>query len=129
MSNQTPEIPASLCPKSRIQTQRTRARWRSLVDDFTTSGLTKAAFCRKRGIAISGLYRWQKAHKINQAYAGLALEGLQSKHRHKILAGFGEVNAVFASYTLDSFDDYEKRARIAAVYNIFAFAALLTVRS
>lgn len=51
---------------------------------------------------------WQKAHKVNEAYAGLALEGLQSKHRHKILAGFGKVNAVFAGYTINCFDDYEK---------------------
>ena len=58
--------------------------------------------------ADDSLALWQKAHKVNQAYAGLALDGLQSKHRHKILAGFGKVNAVFASYTLDSFDDYEK---------------------
>ena len=58
--------------------------------------------------ADSSLALWQKAHKVNQAYAGLALDGLQSKHRHKILTGFGKVNAVFASYTLESFDDYEK---------------------
>jgi len=41
-------------------------------------------------------------------YAGLALEGLQSKHRHKVLTAFGKVNKVFGKYTLDSFDDYEK---------------------
>ena len=58
--------------------------------------------------ADDSLALWQKAHKVNQASAGLAPDGLQSKHRHKILAGFGKVNAVFANYTLDSFDDYEK---------------------
>ena len=62
-----------------------------------------------KSIAASDtLELWQKAHKVNQAYAGLALEGLISKHRHKILNGFGQVNAVFSRYTLNSFDDYEK---------------------
>ena len=61
-----------------------------------------------KSIATSDtLELWQKAHKVNQAYAGLALEGLRSKHRHKILDGFGRVNAVFAGYTLNSFDDYQ----------------------
>jgi iron uptake system EfeUOB component EfeO/EfeM len=58
--------------------------------------------------ANDSLELWERAHGVNQAYAGLALEGLRSKHRHKILAGFGKVNAVFAGYTLNSFDDYEK---------------------
>ena len=62
-----------------------------------------------KSIAASDtLELWQKAHKVNQAYAGLALEGLRSKHRHKILAGFGRVNSVFSRYTLNSFDDYKK---------------------
>jgi len=62
-----------------------------------------------RSVAASdSLALWQKAHKVNEAYAGLALDGLRSKHRHKLLAGFGKVNAVFAGYTLNSFDDYEK---------------------
>lgn len=51
---------------------------------------------------------WQKAHRVGGAYMGLALDGLKSKHRHKILAGFGKVNAVLARYSLDSFDDYEQ---------------------
>jgi hypothetical protein len=56
----------------------------------------------------NSLELWQKAHRVNEAYAGLALEGLRSKHRHKLLAAFGKVNAVFARYTLNSFDEYEK---------------------
>mgnify|MGYP003381565596 CR=1 FL=1 len=58
--------------------------------------------------ANDSLELWQKAHRVNEAYAGLALEGLRSKHRHKLLAGFGKVNAVFTGYTLNSFNDYEK---------------------
>jgi len=59
-------------------------------------------------IAERSLPLWQKAHRVGGAYAGLALDGLKSKHRHKILAGFGKVNAVLARYTLNSFDDYER---------------------
>lgn len=58
--------------------------------------------------ADHSLELWQKVHKVNEAYAGLALEGLRSKHRHKLLAAFGKVNTVFARYTLNSFDEYEK---------------------
>lgn len=51
---------------------------------------------------------WQKVRQVNSAYAGMALDGLKSKHRHKILSGFGQVNAVFARYKINSYDDYEK---------------------
>mgnify|MGYP000545439938 CR=1 FL=1 len=47
---------------------------------------------------------------MDDAYVGLALEGLKSKHRHKILAGFGKLNGVLARYTLATFDDCEKIA-------------------
>ena len=59
-------------------------------------------------VADDSLALWQKVRQVNSAYAGLALEGLKSKHRHKVLTGFGQVNGVFARYALDSFDDYEK---------------------
>lgn len=68
----------------------------------------ESAAAAKSFAASDSLPLWQKVHKVNQAYAGLALEGLRSKHRHKLLAGFGEVNAVFAGYTINSFDDYKK---------------------
>lgn len=61
-------------------------------------------------VANHSLPLWQKAHRVGGAYAGLALEGLKSKHRHKILSGFGKVNAVLSRYTLNSFDDYEQIA-------------------
>ncbi len=68
----------------------------------------ESAAAAKAIAASNSLALWQKVHKVNEAYAGLALDGLQPKHRHKLLAGFGKVNAVFAGYTINSFDDYEK---------------------
>lgn len=59
-------------------------------------------------VADRTLALWQKAHRVGGAYAGLALDGLRSKHRYKILSGFEKVNAVLARYTLNSFDDYER---------------------
>jgi hypothetical protein len=50
----------------------------------------------------------KKARLVGGAYAGLALVGLKSKHRHKILPGLGKVNGVLSRYTLNSFDDYER---------------------
>ncbi|PLW80989.1 hypothetical protein CWI75_18015 [Kineobactrum sediminis] len=45
-------------PNSRIK--RSQAQKKALVEDFNTSGLTKTAFCKHLGIAISCLSRWQK---------------------------------------------------------------------
>ena len=45
-------------PKKRIS--RSRSQWRSLLDDFHRSGLTKVAFCKQHGVASSSLNRWQK---------------------------------------------------------------------
>jgi hypothetical protein len=59
-------------------------------------------------ISDSSLSLCQKAHQAGGAYTGLALDGLKSKHRHKILAGFGKVNTVLARYTLNTFDDYDQ---------------------
>lgn len=53
------------------------------------------------------LASWQKVRQVNSAYVGLTLEGLKSKHRHKILSGFAQVNAVFAGYEISRYEDYE----------------------
>ena len=39
------------------------------MDELTTSGLTKVAFCKKKGIASSCLHRWQ------QVFAGQSAAG------------------------------------------------------
>ena len=50
---------------------------------------------------------WQKAYRVGAAYSAIELDGLRSKHRHKIFHCLAEVNAVLARYRLDSFDDYQ----------------------
>ena len=47
-------------PKTRQRTNRSRSQWKSLLDDFHRSGLTKVAFCKQRGVATSSLNRWQQ---------------------------------------------------------------------
>lgn len=49
-------------PTSRRRTRimRTQEQWRALLEEFNTSGLTRAAFCKKHRIATSSLYRWQQ---------------------------------------------------------------------
>jgi len=69
MNNTAIELPASAPSKSITRTQRTRSQWKSLVDDLSTSGLTKTAFCKKHGIATSCLYRWQKIFAGNSVAA------------------------------------------------------------
>ena len=60
MTTSTLDIPSLALPRSKSRTTRTRAQWKSLVEEFNISGLTKTAFRKRHGIAASGLYRWQK---------------------------------------------------------------------
>ena len=60
MTTSTIELPSPLRTEPKVRTQRTRSQWKSLVDEFNTSGLTRTAFCKNKHIATSCLYRWQK---------------------------------------------------------------------
>jgi len=60
MNSTTIDLPAPVETKPKTRVQRTREQWKALVDEFATSGLTKAFFCKKHRIASSCLYRWQK---------------------------------------------------------------------
>ena len=46
--------------KTKKRINRSRSQWKSLLDDFYRSGLTKVAFCQQYGVATSSLNRWQK---------------------------------------------------------------------
>ena len=50
---------------------------------------------------------WQKAQLVGAAYTTVALEGLRSKHRHRILNRIVAVNAILQRYSLDDFEDYQ----------------------
>lgn len=54
-----------------------------------------------------GLMLWQKAHQVGAAYTTLALDGLRSKHRHKIYRHIVEVNGILQKYMPESFEDYQ----------------------
>src|SRR6056297_3973866 len=79
-----------------------------MADEAAYRQWRESAKAVKAITADNSLELWEKVHQVNRAYAGLALEGLQSKHRHKVLAAFGKVNSVFAKYTINSFDDYKQ---------------------
>lgn len=57
--------------------------------------------CADRTLAL-----WQKAHLVGRAYQDVHLDGLQSKHRHKIFARIAITNAILARYPIETFDDY-----------------------
>ncbi len=40
--------------------RRTRSQWQRLVEDWERSGLTQAAYCRKKGISVASLQRWKR---------------------------------------------------------------------
>jgi hypothetical protein len=46
--------------KTKKRINRSRSQWKSLLDDFHRSGLTKVDFCQQHGVATSSLNRWQK---------------------------------------------------------------------
>ena len=50
---------------------------------------------------------WQKAHRAGGAYNDVQLDGLQSKHRHRIFATLSNINVILAKYPIETFDDYE----------------------
>lgn len=53
------------------------------------------------------LPKWEKAHLVSGAYAGLELDKLQSKHRHYIYHRLSEMNQILHRYTLKTWDDYQ----------------------
>ncbi len=55
-----PEVQPQSTSRRRARVMRTQEQWKALLEEFNTSGLTRAAFCKKHRIATSSLYRWQK---------------------------------------------------------------------
>ncbi|MEJ2694119.1 MAG: hypothetical protein P8166_14025 [Candidatus Thiodiazotropha sp.] len=53
------DLPTRSTPKIKTRVRRTKAQWKALLEDYTTSGLTQAAFCQKHHIATSSLCKWQ----------------------------------------------------------------------
>jgi len=45
-------------PAKRVM--RSHSQWKALLEEFSNSGLTRTAFCKKHRIATSSLYRWQQ---------------------------------------------------------------------
>lgn len=48
---------ASAKPKRQY---RTADQWRKIVEAFRSSSLARGEFCKQQGIAVSGLYNWQR---------------------------------------------------------------------
>lgn len=46
--------------RRRARVMRTQGQWKALLEEFNSSGLTRAAFCKKHRISTSSLYRWQQ---------------------------------------------------------------------
>jgi hypothetical protein len=50
---------------------------------------------------------WQKAHRVGGVYNDVQLDGLQSKHRHRIFTTLSNANEILAKYPIETIDDYE----------------------
>ena len=64
---------------------------------------------------------WEKAHRVGNAYTTVALEGLRSKHRHKIFRHIAEVNVILQKYMPETFEDYQRmdEADLKALIGLF----------
>lgn len=64
---------------------------------------------------------WEKAHRMGSAYTTVALEGLRSKHRHKILRHIAEVNVILQRYMPETFEEYQRmdEADLKALMGLF----------
>ena len=60
MTTSTTDFILASQPKPGTRVKRTRQQWKTLLNKFDGSGLTRSAFCKQHQIATSGLYRWQK---------------------------------------------------------------------
>ncbi len=58
LPSQPPQSKPNLKPRTRVT--RSQGQWKALLEEFSNSGLTKSAFCKKHRIATSSLYRWQQ---------------------------------------------------------------------
>ena len=64
---------------------------------------------------------WEKARQVGTAYTTVALDGLRSKHRHKIFRHIVEVNNILQKYMPETFDDYQHmdEADLKALISLF----------
>jgi hypothetical protein len=83
---------------------------------WEASALEVERIARDRSLPL-----WQKAHRVGTAYTGVALDGLRSKHRHKIFRHIVEVNEILQKYMPETFDDYQHmdEADLKALIGLF----------
>ena len=64
---------------------------------------------------------WEKAHQVGKAYTSIPLDGLRSKHRHKIFRHIVEVNEILQKYMPETFEDYRRmdEADLQALVSLF----------
>lgn len=82
----------------------------------------EASACEVERIAKDhSLPLWEKAHRVGVTYTTVALEGLRSKHRHKIFRRITEVNVILQKYMPESFEEYQRmdEADLKALIGLF----------
>ncbi len=51
---------------------------------------------------------WEKARQVGTAYTSIPLDGLRSKHRHKIFRHIAEFNVILQKYMPETFEEYRR---------------------
>lgn len=56
----TKSQPSSPSKSIRLRRNRSESQWRKLLEQFNTSGLTQAQFCKKHHISSGSFHKWKK---------------------------------------------------------------------
>ena len=54
------DLSSSTTKVRRTKVMRTKAQWKTLLDECQVSGLSKSDFCKRHKISTSSLHKWQK---------------------------------------------------------------------
>jgi len=92
-----------------------------MIDEAAYTSWEASAREVKRITKDPSLPLWEKAHRVGEAYTTVALDGLRSKHRHKIFRHIVEVNNILQKYMPETFEDYQHmdEADLKALIGLF----------
>jgi len=104
------------------QSQRSRsdrsAYWQDLVDQWSRSGQTQAAFCRKRGITY-GSFIWWKRQLASAAGGDAAPRGSRGRRGSTTKMGSFVELQVTGSATRPAYEVILARGRVLRIYGAF----------
>jgi hypothetical protein len=63
-----------MCPAAENRRMRSKQDIRSIVEDFSKSGMTRREYCEKRKLSVTTLDYWRRAQKSKPRLVEIAVE-------------------------------------------------------